>query len=75
MLLKRLDNQERILELFEDIPGTFLHAMEMKHIHAEDDQLGSLVNELLSVVVQEMPKLEEALSHQHKDPKFSKACA
>lgn len=77
MLLKRLGNKERILELFENIPGTFLHAMEMKQIHAEDDQLRSLVAELLNVVVQEMPKLEEALYHQHepKDPKFSKACA
>jgi hypothetical protein len=68
---KRVDNKDRILKTFEDIPITFSTACAVMRIHSNDTLLRSYVEELFITLVDEIPKLVNILLRQHKGSRKS----
>jgi len=63
---KRIDNRERILRAFEDIPLTLSTACEAINIHPRDTPLRGCVETLFVTLMDEIPQLISILLRQHK---------
>jgi hypothetical protein len=66
LMKKRVDNRDRILRAFEDIPFTFSAACDAIRIHPTDIPLRSYVKELFLTLVDEIPKLVNIVLRQHR---------
>ncbi|KAM5358870.1 hypothetical protein ACJZ2D_014929 [Fusarium nematophilum] len=66
LLKKRIDNGERILSAFEDIPITFSEACHALVARPNDERLRNFVWDLFATVKEEISKLTEILLRKHK---------
>ncbi|KAF4966054.1 hypothetical protein FSARC_6254 [Fusarium sarcochroum] len=66
LLRKRIENGERILAAFEDIPMTFSEACHALSAHPNDEPLRTYVFELYLTVKEQVTKLTEVLLRKHK---------
>jgi hypothetical protein len=67
LVQKRIENGERILEAFEDIPIALSDACLALRTHSYDDILRQYVEELYETTVRETPKLIDILLRRHKE--------
>ena len=61
-----MENGERILAAFEDIPMTFMEACHALSAHPKDEPLRTCVFELYLIVKEQVTKLTEVLLRKHK---------
>lgn len=66
LLNKRIDNGERILTAFEDIPFTFSEACIALRAHRNDAALHAHVEDLYQTLRQQIPILVDILLRKHK---------
>ncbi|KAK7427912.1 hypothetical protein QQZ08_005524 [Neonectria magnoliae] len=66
LLKRRVENGERILAAFEDIPIAFPEAVHAQRAHPMDEQLRGFIKNLYSTLREEIPKLTTILLRQRK---------
>jgi len=69
LLQKRIENQEKILRIFEDVPLIFNEACETVQLHPADSALRQSVLDLYQALVREIPILVDILLRRHKGPR------
>ncbi|KAH6687816.1 hypothetical protein F5X68DRAFT_261159 [Plectosphaerella plurivora] len=66
LINRRIDNSERILNAFEDIPITFMSACLALRTHRDDQLLRQYVQGLFDILSEEIPEMQRILLRKHE---------